>query len=64
MNLHEELITFLDKTRIDSDNIGSVRSRCFVPWDSEWNALVRDETAKREVSRFIPTPEEAERMAQ
>ena len=29
-------------------NIGSVRRALMVPWDSAWNALVRDWTAKIE----------------
>lgn len=45
-----ELRRWLDLQTITSDNIGSIRRRCFMPWDSAWNALVRDETAMREKS--------------
>ena len=43
-----ELIEWLDQQTITSDNIGPTRRRLMVPWDSEWNAIVRDETAARE----------------
>jgi hypothetical protein len=43
-----ELRQWLDSQDIHGDNIGSIRRQCFLPWDSPWNALVRDETAKRE----------------
>lgn len=45
-----ELRVWLDHQVINSDNIGAIRRRCFVPWDSAWNELVRNETAEREVS--------------
>lgn len=46
--MKEELINWLNKQTITSDNIGEIRRSCFVPWDSEWNGIVRDETAIRE----------------
>lgn len=48
--LHQELIKWLDIQIITSENIGDIRRMAFVPWDSAWNGLVRDETAQREVS--------------
>jgi len=45
-----ELSTWLDSQIITSDNIGATRSRLMMPWDSSWNALVRDQTAAREKS--------------
>lgn len=45
-----ELRRWLDAQTITGDSIGEIRRRCFMPWDSEWNALVRDETAEREKS--------------
>lgn len=38
----------LDGIQIHSLNIGEIRARYFLEEDSEWNALVRDETAARE----------------
>jgi hypothetical protein len=46
--LREELGTYLDGLVITGDTIGDIRRRLFMPWDSAWNAYVRDETAKRE----------------
>lgn len=43
-----ELCTYLDSIAITSDNIGSIRRSLSLPYDSEWNAIVRDETAARE----------------
>jgi hypothetical protein len=43
-----ELRNYLDTLTITSDNIGNIRRLLFFPWDSAWNALVRDETAARE----------------
>jgi hypothetical protein len=48
MNLRQELADWLDTQIITGDNIGDVRRACFVPWDSQWNGVVRDETAARE----------------
>ena len=45
-----ELRRWLDEQTVTSDNIGEIRRRCFMPWASEWNALVRAETAEREKS--------------
>lgn len=46
--LKTELRKWLDTQDITGDNIGDIRRQCFVPWDSAWNSLVRDETAARE----------------
>lgn len=46
--LYYELLVWLDKQVITPDNIGEIRRRCLLPWDSEWNGFVRDETAARE----------------
>lgn len=48
MNLKRELKLWLDRQTITPENIGEIRSACMVPWDSEWNAFVRDQTALRE----------------
>jgi hypothetical protein len=48
MNLKNELIIWLDQQTITSENIGDIRRSLFVPWSSEWNSIVRDETASRE----------------
>ena len=48
-----ELRRWLDEQTITSDNIGDIRRRCFMPFPSAWNALVRDETAEREVQRGV-----------
>ena len=49
-DLKRELQAWLDQQVISSQTIGAIRRRLFVPWDSEWNAIVRDETATRETS--------------
>ena len=46
--LQTELRIWLDSQTITSENIGSVRRQCLMPWDSSWNSLVREETAARE----------------
>jgi hypothetical protein len=46
--LVKELRIWLDSQLITSDNIGDIRCSLFLPWDSEWNSIVRDETATRE----------------
>jgi len=57
--LSRELCAYLDTLTITSENIGAIRRACFVPWNSEWNGIVRDETAKREQSdRADARPEE------
>ena len=43
-----ELRHWLDRQVITSETIGDIRRRLFVPWDSKWNGIVRDETAARE----------------
>lgn len=48
--LVEQLKKWLDIQSITSNTIGNIRRQCCVPWDSEWNSIVRDETAKREVN--------------
>jgi hypothetical protein len=48
--LTTEMAAYLDSLTITSDNIGDIRRSCFVPWQSRWNGIVRDETAKRELS--------------
>lgn len=48
--LGAELRSWLNKQDITSINIGAIRRACFVPWGSNWNALVRDETSAREKS--------------
>lgn len=50
MNLISELEAYLDGITINGDTIGNIRRSCFVPWDSEWNGIVRDLTAQREKS--------------
>lgn len=47
-NLRGELVQYLDKQTINSNNIGGIRKSCSLPWDSEWNSFVRQETANRE----------------
>ena len=46
--LERELIAQLKRVKITSKNVGKIRMRLFVPWNSKWNAFVRDETSKRE----------------
>ena len=48
--LGAELRQWLNAQDITSENIGEIRRSLMVPWDSGWNALVRDETAERENS--------------
>lgn len=55
MELQNELTRYLDTLTIHSDNIGDIRRSCFVPWESAWNGIVRDETAAREVTA-APSP--------
>lgn len=43
-----ELRTYLDGIVVTSDNIGDIRRALLLPWDSQWNGWVRDETATRE----------------
>lgn len=54
--LLNELLNWLDAQNITSENIGTIRRRCFMPWDSRWNSIVRDETAKRENTKLSPSP--------
>lgn len=46
--LARELAVYLDGLEITGATIGDIRRRLCMPWDSEWNSLVRTETAKRE----------------
>lgn len=57
--LHRELCVYLDTQDIHGDNIGDIRRDCFVPWDSQWNGIVRDETAERERhgGAVVPPPD-------
>ncbi len=50
MKLLAELREWLDKQEINPETIGTIRRRCFLPWGSQWNAIVRKETADREKS--------------
>lgn len=50
MDMIQELVTYLDSQSITEDNIGQIRRACFVPWDSEWNAIVRVETGRVEAA--------------
>ena len=47
-NLVAELLDYLDSIEITSDNIGAIRARLLTPWSYSFNAVVRDETARRE----------------
>lgn len=58
--IREELCAWLDSQAITSENIGDIRRSLFVPWDSLWNGIVRDETAKREKEAQPPQPPQAE----
>ncbi len=49
-DLEAELKQWLDTQQINGESIGNIRRACFVPWDSEWNMIVRNETADREKS--------------
>jgi hypothetical protein len=46
--LRQELLAWLDKQTITSYNLGEIRRSLSGPWDSIWNAIVREETAQRE----------------
>lgn len=52
--LRRELRAYLDTLFIDSSNIGEIRYGLFLPWESQWNGWVRDETALREKSVAPP----------
>jgi hypothetical protein len=53
--LFKELCAWLDEQNITSENIGQMRRQLFVPWSSEWNSIVRDETASRENIKLVPS---------
>jgi hypothetical protein len=46
--MQKELRVYLDNMKITSENIGEIRRSLFLPWESQWNGWVREETAKRE----------------
>jgi hypothetical protein len=48
--LYPELIRWLDDQHVTSNSIGSIRRRVLLPWNTEWNEIVRAETAAREHS--------------
>lgn len=52
----DELRKLLDRLCITSGNIGAIRRALFLPWSSTWNAIVRDETASREISDEMSCP--------
>lgn len=56
----EQLTRYLDNLDgiITSDNIGKIRRDLMMPFDCEWNAWVRDETAAREINQ-LPAPDSA-----
>ena len=66
MYLRTELWKWLSEQVITSENIGNIRRQCFVPWNSAWNALVRDETAASEnkTPNDQAQPRRAERVKQ
>lgn len=51
--LREDLGAYLDTLHITNENIGEIRRALFFPWECEWNGIVRDETAAREVHEDI-----------
>lgn len=53
-----EFLKYLDSLEITSENIGSIRARLLAPFDCEWNAFIRDETAAREVNAIRPPANE------
>lgn len=55
----DKLIRYLDNLDrpITGENIGQIRRDLMMPFDCEWNAWVRDETAARE--KHIPEPGES-----
>ena len=48
VSLHRELTAYLDGLVMTGENIGDIRRSLFLPWDSAWNGIVRDDTARRE----------------
>lgn len=46
--LRKQMTAYLDALQITSENIGDIRRSMFMPFDSEWNGIVREETAARE----------------
>ena len=52
--LRQELRDHLDSLNITSENIGSIRRSLFLPFQTSWNGLVRDETAARENANLTP----------
>jgi len=48
MNIEQEMRDYINAQKITSENIGDIRRSLFMPFDSEWNGLVRDLTAEKE----------------
>lgn len=61
--LKEELRHWLKSQSINGENIGDIRRSLFVPWDSKWNGIVRDETAAREMEQPSPVEQAKEHHA-
>lgn len=53
----EGLRKYLDSIEINSNTIGDIRRRLMMPWDADWNGIVRDETPSREKPAPEATPE-------
>lgn len=51
-DVRREMRAYLDTLTIHGDNIGDIRRSLFMPFDSQWNGWVRDDTAERE----LPVP--------
>lgn len=48
--METEMRTWLDKQVVNSYTIGVIRTNLYMPFDCEWNSVVRDETVKREIA--------------
>lgn len=48
--MRSDLFNYLDGLDITSDNIADIRKSLCLPFDCKWNAIVRDQTAAREVA--------------
>lgn len=57
--MRSELRGWLRTQVVNGDTIGGIRRSLFMPWDSGWNGIVRDETAKVEVSGGARLPASA-----
>lgn len=61
--LIDELKAWLKLQNINSSNIGIVRRQLMVPWNSKWNAIVRDLTAQHEKNEnIILEPQEVRQL--